>query len=146
MAMPPNSTNVKVTLRATPIGSRVIERLDIPNMDKSAEVRRLAELGMAAELAGFSLDGTVLRFGGRVWDLRPELKQAQTAHQEPVPVKESASASAVVSLDADGASHSVAAPVAQASGGNGARHSSLENADAGDSPLRANLRGLSGGA
>lgn len=144
--MPPNSTYVKVTLRATPIGSRVIERLDIPNMDKSAEVRRLAELGMAAELAGFSLDGTVLRFGGRVWDLRPELEQARTAHQEPVPVKESASASAVVALNADSASHSGELPLAQASGGNGAGDSSLENTDVGDSPLRANLRSLSGGA
>lgn len=63
-----SSKQEKVTLRATPVGSRVMERLSLPNIDKSAELRRFIELGYACEQAGFILDGETLRHGGRVWD------------------------------------------------------------------------------
>jgi hypothetical protein len=69
----PNSVAVqfKVHLKPTEVGALVMKRLERPHLDKSAELRRLIELGFAAEQAGFILDGTVLRNGGRVWDVKP---------------------------------------------------------------------------
>ena len=69
--LPSKARQEKVTLRETPMGSRVINRLALPNIDKSAELRRLIELGIACELAGFILDGETLRQGGRVWEMQP---------------------------------------------------------------------------
>jgi hypothetical protein len=43
----------KVHLKPTDVGARVIERMGRPHLDKSAELRRLIELGFAAEQAGF---------------------------------------------------------------------------------------------
>lgn len=60
----------KVHLKPTEVGALVMKRLERPHLDKSAELRRLIELGFAAEQAGFILDGTVLRNGGRVWDVK----------------------------------------------------------------------------
>lgn len=57
----------KVHFKPTDVGARVIERMGRPYLDKSAELRRLIELGFASEQAGFILDGTELRNGGRVW-------------------------------------------------------------------------------
>jgi hypothetical protein len=48
-----------------------MKRLQRPALDRSAELRRLIELGYAAEQAGFILDGTILRNGGRIWDVQP---------------------------------------------------------------------------
>ena len=43
----------------------------LDNADESAELHRLVELSYAAEQAGFILDGTILRNGGRIWDVQP---------------------------------------------------------------------------
>lgn len=64
---------IKVLLKPTDIGQMLIERLQRPHVDRSGEMRRLSELGFAAERAGFTLDGTVLRHAGRTWDTREEL-------------------------------------------------------------------------
>ena len=71
----PNSATVqyKVHLKPTEIGLLVMKRLERPHMDVSPELRRLIELGFAAEQAGFSLDGTVLRHAGRSWETQPDL-------------------------------------------------------------------------
>lgn len=61
----------KVFIRPTDVGLFVLQRLQRPALDKSAELRRLIELGYAAEQAGFILDGTILKNGGRVWDIQP---------------------------------------------------------------------------
>ena len=63
----------KVLLKPTAIGLLVMTRLARPHIDKSAELRRLIELGYAAERAGFILDGTTLRHGGRAWEAQPDL-------------------------------------------------------------------------
>lgn len=56
----------KVLIRPTGVGLLVLKWLQRPALNKSAELRRLIELGYAAEQAGFILDGTILRNGGRV--------------------------------------------------------------------------------
>lgn len=63
----------KVLLKPTDVGLLVMKRMERPHLDKSAELRRLIELGYAAEQAGFILDGTVLRHAGRAWDTQPDL-------------------------------------------------------------------------
>jgi hypothetical protein len=63
----------KVFIRPTDVGLLVMQRLQRPALDKSAELRRLIELGYAAEQAGFILDGTILKNGGRVWEIQPVL-------------------------------------------------------------------------
>lgn len=65
------SDQIKVLIRPTAIGLLVLKRLARPFIDKSAELRRLIELGFAAEQAGFILDGMILRNGGRNWDTQP---------------------------------------------------------------------------
>jgi hypothetical protein len=45
----------------------VFRSLQSTALDTSVELRRLIELSYAAEQAGFILDGTMLRNGGRVW-------------------------------------------------------------------------------
>lgn len=64
---------VKVTVLGSEIGLLIQRRLARDGIDKSAELRRLAELGYACERAGFILDGTVLRHGGRAWHDQPDL-------------------------------------------------------------------------
>lgn len=148
MATPPTSSNVKVTLRATPVGARVIQRLELPNIDKSAELRRLVELGFAAELAGFTLDGTVLRFGGRVWDMRAESGQLEGGSLARVAPVQSNGAVSAVSPDASVDSISQngqsvpGATMLVSPGGSGA----TESAGQGQSELLTNLRGLAGGS
>jgi hypothetical protein len=63
----------KVFIRPTDVRLLVMQRLQRPALDKSAELRRLIELAYAAEQAGFILDGTILKNGGRVWDIQPVL-------------------------------------------------------------------------
>jgi len=71
----------KVLIRPTDVGLLVMKRLQRPALDKSAELRRLIELGYAAEQAGFILDGTILRNGGRVWDVQPVLASERGQEQ-----------------------------------------------------------------
>jgi hypothetical protein len=66
-------------MRETAVGVEVIERLERPGVDKSAEIRRLAELGYAAERAGFVLDGTELRHGDRAWPIQPKMARGTIA-------------------------------------------------------------------
>lgn len=62
----------KVLLKPNEVGLLVMKRMERPHLDKSAELRRLVELGYAAEQAGFILDGTVLRHAGRAWETQPD--------------------------------------------------------------------------
>lgn len=145
MAEKPKSVQEKVAIRPTPIGARVIQRLSIPHIDKSGELRRLRELGFAAELAGFNLDGSVLRHGGRVWDLRSELEHKSTGEHSAMtsPQPSTPSASEVTSVfvepkpvpAASAQTQPLAPPNAEAS---------VEPAANQESSLRSNLRGLSG--
>lgn len=147
MADKPKSIQEKITIRPTPVGARVIQRLSIPHMDKSGELRRLVELGFAAELAGFSLDGETLRFGGRVWDLRPELEQGAIAASNasvsekagtPTPVAIEDSRSAPQATTRGAAPETVPARAPDNAG-------RVEASAPPESPLLANLRGLSAG-
>lgn len=147
MADKPKSIQEKITIRQTPIGARVIQRLSIPHMDKSGELRRLVELGFAAELAGFSLDGETLRFGGRVWDLRPELEQGSIVSSN-TSVTEKTHASSPVAIEGSRPVEQATTPSAAAetvparAPDNAGR---VEPSTSSQSPLLANLRGLSAG-
>lgn len=71
----------KVLIRPTVIGLLVMKRLNRPHVDMSAELRRLIELGYAAEQSGFILDETTLRHAGRIWDVQPVLSvQSSTSN------------------------------------------------------------------
>lgn len=147
MAEKPKSIQEKVTIRPTPIGARVIERLEIPHIDKSGELRRLLELGFAAELAGFSLDGVVLRFGGRVWDLRSELGQNAVVSPMLTAHVPAAAADNQAAETTQPRSNRVAwAPSEAQSGGSPDIGKVADAAGLASSPLLANLRGLSGGS
>lgn len=65
-----STAQYKVLITPTDVGLLVLKRLQRPARDKSAELRRLIESGYAAEQAGFILDRTILRNGGRVWDVQ----------------------------------------------------------------------------
>lgn len=135
------SRQEKVTLRATPVGARVIERLSLPNIDKSAELRRLIELGFACEQAGFILDGEVLRQAGRAWDMQPDFNSS-TRTAPAASAGSSHSTRALVSEEArtqpiEVSSSELAKDAGLAHDGNG-------EARTGESPLLANLRSLSG--
>lgn len=147
MATPPTSSNVKVTLRATPVGARVIRRLELPNIDKSAELRRLVELGFAAELAGFTLDGTVLRFGGRVWDMRSEHVQAEVRSPVPDALAQGtdATSGSGPAVTAESSSPTGDALPGSDTPGSSGVSGSTESASQGQSVLLSNLRGLAGG-
>ena len=54
----------------------------------TAELRRLIELGYAAEQAGFILDGTILRYAGRAWDTQPDLRGEGNRSASPEKVEE----------------------------------------------------------
>lgn len=143
----PKSIQEKVTIRPTPLGARVIQRLGIPHMDKSGELRRLLELGFAAELAGFSLDGSVLRYGGRVWDLRSELEEnIARAHGPAISPRASASSgSEAASASTDPKAVSALA-VEQHPSAVPDSHNVVRPEAHQESPLLTNLRGLAGGS
>jgi len=126
----------------------VIQRLELPNIDKSAELRRLVELGFAAELAGFTLDGTVLRFGGRVWDMRTELGQVEAGSPEPVAPVRPPSAFSPASPDAAVESSSQTTPSVPETNAHGTSHIDRPTGSVAQpqSELLANLRGLAGGS
>lgn len=146
MAEKPKSVQEKVTIRPTPIGARVIQRLGIPHMDKSGELRRLLELGFAAELAGFSLDGSVLRHGGRVWDLRSDLEQNVAGEHRSMTTQPSPASSASEAADGATDPRSVPAAVEKQPTTLPEAQGAAEPAAHQESPLRANLRGLSSGS
>lgn len=146
MAEKPKSVQEKVTIRPTPIGARLIQRLGIPHIDKSGELRKLLELGFAAELAGFSLDGNILRHGGRVWDLRSDLEHvageqgSMTTPRPPTPLPSEAAGGAADPKSVPAAAvEKQSTPLPKAQG-------AAESEPHQESPLRANLRGLSGGS
>jgi hypothetical protein len=141
----PNSVAVqyKVHLKPTEVGALVMRRMERPHLDKSAELRRFIELGYAAEQAGFILDGTILRHGGRTWDTQPDLNAygknlASTASDDPAPAKQrtrvGASSKRDLELTASGA----------AQGSVSVEDQKADGAPAAGSSLRANLRGISG--
>lgn len=134
------SRQEKVTLRATPVGARVIERLSLPNIDKSAELRRLIELGFACEQAGFILAGEVLRQAGRAWDVQPDFDS--TTRTAPAASAGSNSAPALVSEEAT--TQPVRASSSELMKDSDLAHDSKGEARTGESPLLANLRSLSG--
>lgn len=146
MAEKPKSVQEKVTIRPTPIGARVIQRLGIPHIDKSGELRRLLELGFAAELAGFCLDGSVLRHGGRVWDLRADLEQNVAGEDGSVTMAEPPASLASEAAGAATDPKSVTAAVEKQPTTLPEAQRAAEPAAHQESPLRANLRGLSGGS
>jgi hypothetical protein len=133
----------KVLLKPTDIGLLVMKRMERPHLDKSAELRRLIELGYAAEQAGFILDGTVLRHAGRMWDTQPDLKR---------PGHESALAESSVNgttpnprpARPKSKTESAELSTNEASGGV-VQQTGQSNSTPGEtSGLRRNLRGLSG--
>jgi hypothetical protein len=147
MADKPKSTQEKITLRPTPVGRRVMQRLSIPHTDKSGELRRLIELGFAAELAGFILDGETLRFGGRVWDLRPDLELG-TAASTTIISHTPSSTAAQFGESAPQPGPGIDAPadpqaVSRTPPGS---ITTVDPASAHESPLLANLRNLAGGS
>lgn len=50
----------RLFLRPTIIGKAIIDRLSVDGADRQADARRWLELGYAAELAGFRLDGATI--------------------------------------------------------------------------------------
>lgn len=142
----PNSATVqyKVNLKPSEIGLLVIKRLERPHVDVSPELRRLIELGYAAEQAGFSLDGTVLRHAGRSWDIQPDFRvevetAASSADDKPAAGRQRAQMPRPAKSNSAGASSPA---TGEADAGPAAEK-------AGDKPtstpgLRHNLRGLSG--
>lgn len=128
----------KVHLKPTDVGARVIERMGRPHLDKSAELRRLIELGFAAEQAGFILDGTELRNGGRVWLADPVSAGhsiLQNIHPHPTQSQAASSnESSESSSNPYDAAHGTAATLPP---------SGDLSVDVGDGGMRANLRRLS---
>ena len=125
----------KVLIRPTDVGLLVMKRLQRPALDKSAELRRLIELGYAAEHAGFILDGTILRNGGRVWDVQPVLASAGGREQSKA-AKAEATATPSSTLSTGGADSAVESVYSEAT----TRTEANSGAGTG---LRANLRKLS---
>lgn len=141
------SRQEKITLRATPVGSRVMERLLVPNIDKSAELRRLVELGFACEQAGFILDGEVLRHGGRAWDIRPDLAGSQRTEPAAGLPLMAGGAEAATTLSPAIAEVTPMTPAPASvvdSGADGAEGGDQTGRETTGSSLRDNLRGLSG--
>lgn len=139
----------KVLLKPTDVGLLVMRRMERPHLDKSAELRRLIELGYAAEQAGFILDGTVLRHAGRVWDLQPDLERDRTmltAQRVPAVPSAAHATASPAHVDADGSS-AIAdrqpAPDSAAVEPNADGVAQVQ--PAGGVSLMTNLRGLSGG-
>lgn len=128
----------KVHLKPTEVGALVMKRLERPHLDKSAELRRLIELGFAAEQAGFILDGTVLRNGGRVWDVKsaPPVIHATERYIPTAPIPSANSTGGTVESVAQSPEASVVADPG--------RPQSDDAAVGGRDPdLQANLRRLS---
>lgn len=135
------SDQIKVFIRPTAIGLLVLKRLARPFIDKSAELRRLIELGFAAEQAGFILDGMILRNGGRNWDTQPvedinhgEPSDRSMTFREEHPAPVPKPPTQVIEAQRGAAAHDVSNDLAHEQGN--------------DVPvvpsLRRNLRGLSG--
>jgi len=131
----------KVLIRPTDVGLLVMKPLQRPALDKSAELRRLIELGYAAEQAGFILDGTILRNGGRVWDVQPVLTSESGQEQS---IATNATAAAPPSMSSAKGAGSTAEPHAEPSATADAAAASQDSTKrGGGTGLRANLRKLS---
>jgi len=132
----------KVLIRPTDVGLLVMKRLQRPALDKSAELRRLIELGYAAEQAGFILDGTILRNGGRVWDVQPVL--ASERGQEQIKAAKSEITTTPSSTSSSDGSDSAVASAIIADAPVACEATTLNDAKGGArTGLRANLRKLS---
>jgi hypothetical protein len=143
----PNSATVqyKVHLKPTDIGLLVMKRMERPHLDKSAELRRLIELGYAAEQAGFILDGTVLRHGGRVWDVQPQLS-TDALPRGPSATSEGGSATVIESLTgmcSDRPHVTYERPPSVPAVASTSTKTSMQDDAKEGSPMRANLRNLS---
>ena len=140
----PNSAAVqyKVHLKPTEIGTLVMKRMERPHLDKSAELRRFIELGYAAKQARFILDGTVLRYAGRMWDTQPDLSSQglnQTGPAADNPSTERTRSTAYASTLEQGSLAAGTEPVSSAP-----REQNLDVDSKATTSLRANLRGISG--
>lgn len=135
------SDPIKVLIRPTAIGLLVLKRLARPFIDKSAELRRLIELGFAAEQAGFILDGMILRNGGRNWDTQPlddhgQGESADRSMQYREDQTEPVASPSAKAVDEQSISHKSDHSVQVV-------HDQVKEASFASS-LRSNLRGLSG--
>lgn len=135
-------TIYKVLVKPTDVGLLVNNRMQRPHVDKSAELRRFIELGYAAEQAGFILDGTVLRHGGRTWDIQPNFSEQAREGISPSPAQRAAVPVARPSSTSETNGNG---PAAQNEGGGHPLPSPLasDTNETTGSPLRRNLRGLS---
>jgi hypothetical protein len=137
-----STAQYKVLIRPTDVGLLVMKRLQRPALDKSAELRRLIELGYAAEQAGFILDGTILRNGGRVWDVQPVLaseggrEQGKTTKAEAITTPSSTSSTG-------GAASAVESPTKADTSVDVEATTRTEAKSGAGTGLRANLRKLS---
>lgn len=135
------SDQIKVLIRPTAIGLLVLKRLARPFIDKSAELRRLIELGFAAEQAGFILDGMILRNGGRNWDTQP-LEDHE--HAEPADRNMSAREEQVEPVAKPAAKVVEKKSISQTPDHSDQVIHEQRNDSSVASSLRSNLRGLSG--
>lgn len=138
-------TQYKVLLKPTDVGLLVMRRMERPHLDKSAELRRLIELGYAAEQAGFILDGTVLRHGGRVWDVQPTLSPDAQPRASAVTRERSQvdAAGQRAGTQADSSPVAEASPAPMPVAPAPAAEAGKKDQAAKGSPMRANLRNLS---
>lgn len=141
-----NSATVqyKVHLKPTEIGLHVMKRLERPHVDASPELRRLIELGYAAEQAGFILDGTVLRHAGRSWETQPDLGAVLPARDGQVQSVDPSRKTATTSRRIKGEELSTSPPNPSASPPGAAPECPKEQGAPSKGTLKGNLRGLSG--
>lgn len=142
----PNSATVqyKVHLKPTEIGLLVMKRLERPHMDVSPELRRLIELGYAAEQAGFILDGTVLRHAGRSWETQPDLGAALPAGDGLAHVVEPSDKTTRTSRRTKGEELPTSRPSPLTSQPESIPEPAKEQGASSKDTLKGNLRGLSG--
>jgi hypothetical protein len=140
-----STAQYKVLLKPTDIGLLVMRRLSRPHVDKSTELRRLIELGYAAEQAGFILDGTALRHAGRMWDTQPDLGSDAHGVASPVPASPQAGLERHPARRTKSGERDADMPAASAAQGDPQVESARSDASpTGTSSLRGNLRNLSG--
>lgn len=137
-----STTQYKVLIRPTDVGLLVMKRLQRPALDKSAELRRLIELGYAAEQAGFILDGTILRNGGRVWDVHPVLA-SEGGREQSKTAKAEATATPSSTSSTGGADSAVESPIKADTSVDGEATTRTKAKSGAGTDLRANLRKLS---
>jgi hypothetical protein len=137
-----STAQYKVLIRPTDVGLLVMKRLQRPALDKSAELRRLIELGYAAEQAGFILDGTTLRNGGRVWDVQPVLA-SEGGREQSKAAKAEATATPRSTSPTGGADSAVESPTKAEASIDGEATTRTEAKSGACTGLRANLRKLS---